>query len=323
MRMKRDPVRRLRYFIEALAVRTAVAASSRLTPEQASGLGGWLFRVCGPLLPTSRRIDENLRLALPELDRAERRAMARRVFDNVGRTFFEYPHLEALTDLTRGYVEDVSLEDALGIIVGDGSKNRLQGPLIFISGHCANWELLPLFANRSMGLDLLTVFREPNNPRVARILGRLRDVAGARRTGKGQDTSRTLLRELRNGGSVGFLVDQKLDDGIKVKFFSLPAMTMDAGIRMALRFSCRVVPVHVERISGCRFRIVFDKPLDLAGCDSDKATVAALVQEVNDMIEGWVRARPDQWLWLHRRWPKEVYDRLRNEDRAQDGTATS
>jgi KDO2-lipid IV(A) lauroyltransferase len=99
------------------------------------------------------------------------------------------------------------------------------------------------------------------------------------------------------------LVDQKMNDGIEARLFGLPAMTAPAAAAFALRFRCPVIPGHSERIGPARFRLVCDPPLNLPDTGDRTADLAALTQAINDRLEAWIRARPEQWLWLHRRWP--------------------
>ncbi len=99
------------------------------------------------------------------------------------------------------------------------------------------------------------------------------------------------------------LVDQKLNDGIAVPFFGRDAMTAPALAQLALRFRCPVVPARVERLGGARFRLTIYPPMGLPDSGDHDADVSETMRRVNAHFEDWIRARPEQWLWLHRRWP--------------------
>jgi Kdo2-lipid IVA lauroyltransferase/acyltransferase len=103
------------------------------------------------------------------------------------------------------------------------------------------------------------------------------------------------------------LMDQKMNDGIKTRLFGREAMTASALGALALRLRCPVIPGHVERVGPARFRLVCEAPMDLPDSGDRKADIAAVTQQVNDWLEQWIRARPEEWLWLHRRWGKELY----------------
>jgi KDO2-lipid IV(A) lauroyltransferase len=102
---------------------------------------------------------------------------------------------------------------------------------------------------------------------------------------------------------LGLLADQKMNDGISVPFFGRPAMTSSALAFLALRFYCDVFPLRVERLAGAHFRVTVFPPLLLPRSGDRHTDAAALMTRVNETLEAWVRNRPEQWLWLHRRWP--------------------
>jgi KDO2-lipid IV(A) lauroyltransferase len=155
--------------------------------------------------------------------------------------------------------------------------------------------------HRLMGDRLMSVYRAPNNPWIGRMLAHFMPKRLA--VPKGRDGGRQLVRHMQNGGSCAFLVDQKMNDGIAVPFFGRPAMTAPAVARLALRFDCPIIPVHVERLQGAHFRFTVLAPIDARATGDTAADVLEIMTRVNALVEDWVRRRPEQWLWLHRRWP--------------------
>ncbi len=268
----------------------------------ASNLGGAVARAIGPLLPVSRVADANLLLALPELDAAARRRVVRGVWENLGRTVSEMPHVAGLRETASG----PGLE-----LVGGAVVDRLAaqgGAAIFVSGHLANWEVLQVAA-REHGVPFGYVYRAASNPVVDGIVVELRRrVAGAGipHFPKGAAGARGILGHLRAGGRVAMLVDQKMNDGIAAPFFGHPAMTAPSAAALALRFRCPLVLAHAERLGPARFRVVCEAPLDLPDSGDRQADIAALTATLNGALERWIRARPGEWLWLHRRWPKQT-----------------
>ena len=131
------------------------------------------------------------------------------------------------------------------------------------------------------------------------------DTGAAITVAKGAEGGRDLLRHLSRGGHLGILVDQKLNDGISVPFFGRDAMTAPALARLGLRFGCPLVPVQSERLRDARFRMTVLPRLEIEDTGDISADVLAAMTRVNAMLESWVRARPEQWLWLHRRWRPE------------------
>jgi KDO2-lipid IV(A) lauroyltransferase len=121
---------------------------------------------------------------------------------------------------------------------------------------------------------------------------------------KGAQGARSALLHLQGGGSLGLLIDQKMNDGIAVRFFGRDAMTAPALAQFALRFDVPIMPVHVVRLGPARFRMVCDPPLDVVRTGDKTADIHAITLAVNQTLERWIRADPSSWLWLHRRWPK-------------------
>jgi KDO2-lipid IV(A) lauroyltransferase len=120
---------------------------------------------------------------------------------------------------------------------------------------------------------------------------------------KGAVASRQAFATLRRGAHLGLLADQKLNDGIAVPFFGRDAMTAPALALLAMRFDCDVLPARVERLGGARFRLTVHPALPIPKTGDRDADVLTLMTEVNRTLESWIRERPDQWFWLHRRWP--------------------
>jgi KDO2-lipid IV(A) lauroyltransferase len=114
------------------------------------------------------------------------------------------------------------------------------------------------------------------------------------------------MRELAQGGSVGLVVDNRVDEGELVPFFGRPAPTVTTPARLALHFDCPLVPVRVERLAdGARFRITLYAPLRPGAAARTKAErVLDMTRQLNEHFERWIRERPGQWLVVKRRWPR-------------------
>lgn len=289
--------RRLRYWFEAQLARAAFALFRGLGLDCASALGGWIARTIGPRLPVSRAAEQRLRRAMPELSAAAARPIIRAMWDNLGRVAAEYPFIGGFRLYDRiSHVEVVGVEH-LDQLREDGIGG------IFFSGHFGNWEILSLAAGQR-GLPLTLVYRAANNPAVEQLIQEARAPVPGRHVPKGNVAAREMMAALKRGEHLGILVDQKQNDGIAVPFFGRPAMTAPALARLALRYKCPVVPAKVERLGGARFRLTVYPPLALPDSGDQAADVLALMTEVNRVLEGWIRERPDHWFWLHRRWPE-------------------
>ncbi|MFD2264097.1 lauroyl acyltransferase [Lacibacterium aquatile] len=286
-------MKRLRHLIEAGVVLVLLGIFKMLTLDAASAFGGWIARKVGPLTSADRIARRNLARFMPEMGAAERNATIRDLWDNLGRTFGEYPHL---AQIAAERVE-VTGTDIVARLREDGMTG------ICFSGHLANWELLPIVAAQQ-GVELTGVYRRPNNPFVDRIVLKLREPAGGRLVPKGSEGAREILKAMLAGQHLGLLIDQKMNDGMAVPFFGTDAMTAPAAAQLALRFKCPLVPVHPVRLQGANFRLDVLEPLVLPASGNKNADSLALMSEINRLLEAWIRENPAQWLWIHNRWPK-------------------
>ena len=291
----RPPARRLLHALEGALAWTLFGVCRLLPVAWASGLAGSLARAVGPRLGISRRARQNLRRALPEIDDARIETVIRGMWDNLGRVAAEYPHLPRIRVFSPdGRVETSGIEH-LDRAVAAGR------PVIIFGGHLANWEVAALAAGQ-YGIDVAQIYRAANNPLVDRMIARFR---GGRSEfiPKGRVASRRAVAALRRGAHLTLLVDQKLNDGIAVPFFGREAMTAPALALLALHFDCTVLPARVERLEGAHFRLTIHPPLPLPRSGERTADVRALMAAVNRTLEAWIRDRPEQWFWVHSRWP--------------------
>ena len=243
-------------------------------------------------------------MVMPELGMADRAQVVRGVWDNLGRTVAEWPHLADLPEHSPEgpgwFIENAEIIDR---IAAQG------GPAILFSGHIGNWEMLPLASARH-GVPVASFYRAADNEAIAKMVADLRRRAMGMDTKlfpKGASGARQALQHLRHGGYLGILVDQKMNDGVEARLFGRPSMTAPALATLALRLRCPVIPGHAQRTGPARFRLVCEEPLSLPDSGDRAADVLTLTQMVNDRLEEWIRARPESWLWLHRRWDKRLY----------------
>jgi len=179
----------------------------------------------------------------------------------------------------------------------------LQGqPLMFLSGHFANWEMMPILAHQ-VGLDAATVVRPPNNPYVAQWVADRRQVNGPGTMIAKHNAMRSMMSQLRGNKSLCMLVDQKLREGIAVPFFGRDAMTTPAPAAMALKTGARILLAANRRLPGARFEVTVYPMADFVPSGNDAEDIKALTAAITARIEEIVRADPGQWLWIHNRWP--------------------
>ncbi|MSP20158.1 MAG: lauroyl acyltransferase [Alphaproteobacteria bacterium] len=282
-------------YAEAWSAAVLLWLCARLPLSVASGIGGAVARTIGPYTARSRIAVRNLARAFPDKSPQEVRAILRAMWDHVGRLALESAHLRAIDC----YAPDSPVE-VVGAEHIDAVKASGRGA-IFFAGHIGQWDIPPM-AVQQRGVDATIIYREINNPVLNRVMAYWRAPMGAFKN-KGRSAAKTLIEGLREGRHFAMLVDQKMNDGIAVPFFGRPAMTAPAIAQFAVRDDIPIVPARCERLGGTRFRVTFYPPLEVSLTGDRARDVATTMERVNALLESWIREHPEQWLWVHRRWP--------------------
>jgi len=297
----------LRYGAEALPFYLFMGIFKLLGIDAASALGGFIGRhIFYRVKPVADRARENLKAAYPEMPRAEMESIIREMFDNLGRTVAEYPHLSKLKVTGPNPRLEIAGKEHAEAAIAAGKG------LMFISGHFANWEAMPVTATE-LGYEGALVYRPPNNPYVDRYISRMRASAGPKiQISKGAQGTRKIFTTLRRGQAILMLVDQKTDQGVAAPFFGRDAMTTPAPAALALKLGAALLPTSNERLNGARFRMNIRPPIEFTPSGDHEADIVALTAKINAAVEDCVRARPSQWLWIHRRWttPRDAIKNL-------------
>ena len=293
--MSRQGWRGVRSRLMSGVVRAASALLGRTSWTAAQRFGVALGAIGWRLSRRDRtRTLEQLAIAFPDKDRDELTRLARANYRHLGVTGAECLHLmrgDCSTVERRVEVEGWENVEAV----------RAAGrPVLILTGHCGNWELLAATIN-CRGLRLAVIARRANDPRLASPIVRLRERFGTRTINRSEPgASRKLLTALRDGGALGMLIDQDTPvKGVWVPFFGRPAFTPVGAAEIALKRDAGVVPAFIARRDDGTHRAVFQPALDLP---TDPTAATALMTTA---IESWIRHHPEQWVWMHRRWRRQ------------------
>ncbi|MBD3872525.1 MAG: lysophospholipid acyltransferase family protein [Acidobacteria bacterium] len=242
-------------------------------------------------------IDFNLRLAYPEKSDEERRQLARAVTRHFGRSGLDTIRIQRLRP-----------EELLAAVEIEGWEHVERAlsygrGVFFLTAHIGSWEVAALVTGLKLEAGLSVVNRPLDNPYLELELDRLRKLYGNDVFGK-RNIAREMLRQLKSGGGVGILIDQRVreDQGVEVPFFGHSAWTHPILARMARKTGAPVVPVFALREAPGRYSVHYEEPLrveDLTEAESEDGPLTARYMAV---LEAAIRARPEQWLWYHDRW---------------------
>lgn len=238
----------------------------------------------------------NLAAALPEIGDAERRRLVRECFRHFGAAL-----CDAISSTRFTPTELCHRMSLRGWENLEEAERRGKG-IFILSAHLGFWELVPPLIGLTRGrMDI--VVRPADNPWLDRELRGLRERFGNATIPK-RGAARKMLEVLRAGGRVGILIDQRVQEkeGIHVPFFGRPARTSPVLARLSLRTGAAVVPIAAYPEPGGRYRIVV-RPAILPPEDEEgDEAVAALTRRYLEVAEEDIRAHPEMWLWMHRRW---------------------
>ena len=270
-------------------------------PDTMSNVAGSFMRRIGPLLPEHKIGRANLTAAFPEKSATEIDNILLGVWENLGRVGAEFTQLDRLIEFNLAHPERGRLHIPPELfnkfleLANDGK------PALVFTAHLANWELPAVFA-AAQGVDSAALYRRPNMPAIDRWVRETRAASMGELIATGLDAPVRIADALKRGAHIGMLVDQYYVRGVEVTFFGRKTNANPLIARLAQHFDCPIVGVRVIRLPNNRFTAELTdevKPVRDAKGDVD---IAATMQVITTIIEGWIREHPEQWLWLHRRW---------------------
>ena len=254
---------------------------------------GLLSRKLGPKLGISKRANQNLLKAIPTLNKTKRLEIIRDMWENLGRTSAEFFNIKTL-------IKEKSRINIKGREILEENKNN---GVIYVSGHIANWEIIPI-AIKEVDHQVGAVFRESNNYFFNKWMIQKRKLITEYQFPKGPSGVKEILNFLKNNGSVAMLVDQKLSNGVKVKFFGQNAMTASTPASLSLKYGYPVIPLRVKRKDNVNFEVEFFNKIEIDRTGDLEIDTLTFTKEINSFLEKIITENPEEWFWLHNRWDK-------------------
>ncbi|MGE3147679.1 MAG: lipid A biosynthesis lauroyl acyltransferase [Pseudorhodoplanes sp.] len=263
--------------------------------RMADWLGGAMRRI-GPMLPEHRIGRENLVAAFPEKSAEEIDAILSGAWDNLGRLGAEFAHLDHLRTRYPERLEFTPETAARFDRLRDDGK-----PALIFAAHLANWEM-PAVGARLYDLPSTVLFRAPNLKPVADAIRKMRAKSMGDMVQTGLDAPVRLARALERGHHLGILVDQYFSKGVEVTFFGRKCLANPLVALLARQIDCPIHGTRAIRLPGRRFRGELSEEITPVRDSEGKIDVTGTMQAITDVVEGWIREYPEQWLWMHRRW---------------------
>jgi KDO2-lipid IV(A) lauroyltransferase len=281
----------------------ALRAIRLFNPKVMANVSGAVLRTVGPWLPEHRVGRANLVAAFPEKSPAEIETILRGVWDNLGRVAAEFAHIDRLWDYHRehgrGRILDSDETETIALRIRDDGQ-----PALVFAAHLANWELAAV-GPHAYGMDTTVLYRRPNVPAISDAVIEMRSGCMGTLIPTSMDAPVKLAAALQRGSHVAMLVDQYAVQGVPVTFFGRRTRANALIARLAQQIECPIHGLRVVRHPGDRFQLIVTEAIEPPRDAEGKIDVERTMQVITDVVEGWVREHPEQWLWLHRRWRDE------------------
>ena len=281
-----------KYFFEYIFISILLFIFKLIGYENASSLGEKIGKLFGPYFRNKDKIINNLKQSNIGSNDSEREKIIKKMWGNYGRILSEYPYLKKFKKNSLNKYITVEGLDHLKEI----KKNKKK--VVFISGHFNNFELMAMQIENS-GINVAAIYRPLNNFFLNNTMEKIRinDIC-KKQIKKGKAGTRELIKLFNEGYSVALMIDQRVSEGIPVKFFNKTALTTTIPAQLVKKYDCEVVPVYIERFNKNYFKINFEKPLKF----KKDSSLDDITLQLNEKLELMILKNPDQWIWSHDRW---------------------
>ena len=284
-------MKKIAYFLEFILIKILFFFFQLIGYRLSSNLGFFIGRFIGPIFRSKKIIIQNLKKA--NIKHSESPSLiASNVLGNYGRIFAEYVYLKKFrNNELKKYISIDGLEHLENL-----KKNNKRA--VFISGHFNNFELMAMEIEKA-GIDLAAIYRPLNNFFLNKTMEQIRkEYICKNQIKKGRAGSREIIKKLIEGKSIALMIDQRVREGEKVKFFNNLASTTTIPAQLVKKYNCELVPIYIERKKSNYFKIYISKPIKVGKTKS----IQQITEFLNQVLEKMILKNVDQWIWTHDRW---------------------
>ena len=282
--------RTLNYFLQSLFVYLFFFIGRILGINLSRKFFSGMFILIGPFFKSNKIINKNLKIFSSTISLKDKSRIVKDMWSNYGKTFIEYIFLNRFRRENK-------------FVILDGEENLLQiakenKPVIFISGHFANFELMSMEITKR-NISLATIYRPLNNIFINPFMEFLRrKYVCKNQIKKGINGVRETIEFIKKNHCIALMIDQRISEGEKINLFNQPALTTTLPSQLSIKFNLEIVPVYIERIKDNKFKIEFQKRINPKNF-RDKLELS---RELNKVLEKMILRNPGQWIWTHNRW---------------------
>ena len=282
----------IKYFIQFLIISILFLFFKILGLRLSSYISSKIVYFVGPFFRSKNLIISNISKAFPNLDKEEIKKISKEMWSNYGRILAEYIFIREMRNPEIKSNIEIKGQEILDKIKKDNE------PVIFVSGHFNNFELMAMHIEKS-GIKLAAIYRPLNNTFLNFIMEKIRKKYVCKnQIKKGISGTRKLLSLFKKKSSIALMIDQRVSEGIRSKFFKHEALTTTIPAQFVKKFRCKVVPIYIERIKGSNFKLTIHQPIKYSNND----TIDSITLNLNFLLEKMILKNPEQWIWSHNRW---------------------
>ena len=284
----------IKYLIQAFIIYTFFILIKILGLNISRKLFAKIFQIIGPLIKSEKTINENLEKFLSSYNEEQKKNIKKTMWSNYGKTFVEYLFLNKFRK-NNSHIYFKGKEILKSII----NKNK---PVIFVSGHFANFELMSMELTRET-INLATIYRPLNNLFLNPFMEYVRRTYVCRnQIKKGIAGVKDSINYLKKNYSIALMIDQRVSEGKRLPFFDQMALTTTLPAQLAIKFDLEIVPIYIKRNLDDSFEMEILKPIAL---DRNEDLITQKINttiKLNKILEEMISRDPGQWIWTHNRW---------------------
>ena len=285
-------MKHIKYFLEFIFIIILFLIFKLIGLKLSRILASYLFVILGPLFRSKKTIYSNISLAFPNSEENLKKNISKKMWQSYGRILAEYIFIKNFRSFNSEKYFSITGQKIL-----DEVKNSNE-PVIFVSGHFDNFELMAMHIEKS-GINLAAIYRPLNNYFLNPTMENIRKkFICEKQIKKGVSGTKEILKHFKSGTSIALMIDQRVSQGIKSKFFNKDALTTTIPAQFVKKFNCKIVPIFIERNDVENFNLEIMNPLTF----DNQETIESITLKLNKILEKMIMRNPYQWIWSHNRW---------------------
>ena len=279
----------INYFIQSIIIYLFFFIGFILRIKISRKLFAYLFSLIGPFFKSKKIIQKNFEICSKKVN-LNKKEIITKMWENYGMTFIEYIFLKKFRNQS-SHIVIKGQENLLNL-------NKNNKPVIFVSGHFANFELMSMEITKK-NIPLATIYRPLNNIFLNPFMEFLRKKYVCKnQIKKGINGVRETINYIQNNHSIALMIDQRVSEGEKINFFDQPALTTTLPAQLSTKYKLDIIPVFIERINNNNFLIEFQNRIS----PTKFKNKIELTKYLNQILEKMICKNPTQWIWTHNRW---------------------